>query len=341
MTPDRPDPTPAADAPIGRVVARGGIGGVLMGLANLVPGISGGTMLLASGIYPAFIGGVAELFTFRFRLRSVVLVGTVVLAAGLSIVTLAATFKSLVVEHQWVMYSLFIGLTLGGVPLIHKRLRPIRVAGIVGAVVGAAVMVGLAIVQTAGAGTGGGGAAAGTVMLVVAGAAAGAAMILPGVSGSYLLLILGQYVVILGAIDAFKQGLIAGDGAAIMGALGTCVPFGLGVVTGVVGVSVIMKFCLRRYPQATLGVLLGLLIGAVAGLWPFRAPVRPEIGQPVKGVILRTEADVDAVKMEDWPTAVFAPSGLQIASALGLVGLGLATSIGIGLLDRSPTVRTD
>ena len=151
MTPDRPDPTPAADAPIGRVVARGGIGGVLMGLANLVPGISGGTMLLASGIYPAFIGGVAELFTFRFRLRSVVLVGTVVLAAGLSIVTLAATFKSLVVEHQWVMYSLFIGLTLGGVPLIHKRLRPIRVAGIVGAVVGAAVMVGLAIVQTAGA----------------------------------------------------------------------------------------------------------------------------------------------------------------------------------------------
>lgn len=85
------------------LAGRGTVGGVLMGLANLVPGISGGTMLLAAGVYPQFIRGVAEISTFRFRLRSMVLVACVVAGPAIAIVALAGIVRDLVVHHQWVM----------------------------------------------------------------------------------------------------------------------------------------------------------------------------------------------------------------------------------------------
>ena len=107
-----------------QLVLRGGIGGTLMGLANLVPGISGGTMLLAAGVYPGFIGAIAEVTTLRFRLRSMVTLGSVGVAAALAILLFAGTVKSLVEENRWMMYSLFIGLTLGGVPLVWRMARP-------------------------------------------------------------------------------------------------------------------------------------------------------------------------------------------------------------------------
>ena len=74
-----------------------------MGLANLVPRISDGTILLAADIYPQFIRGVAEISTFRFRLRSMVLVACVLAGAAIVIVALAGIIRDLVVHHQWVM----------------------------------------------------------------------------------------------------------------------------------------------------------------------------------------------------------------------------------------------
>ena len=116
-----------------------------MGLANLVPGISGGTMLLASGVYPAFIAAIAEITTFRFRLRSVVLLAVVAAAAAAAILSLAGPTRTLVIEQRWVMYSLFIGLTLGGVPLVWRLARPISPGLVAGALAGFAVMTAMAL----------------------------------------------------------------------------------------------------------------------------------------------------------------------------------------------------
>ena len=85
------------------------LGGGLMGLANLVPGISGGTMLLAAGVYPAFISAISEITRLRFRKESVTTLVCVTAAAGLSILLLAGTVKSLVVDYRWIMYS-FVGI---------------------------------------------------------------------------------------------------------------------------------------------------------------------------------------------------------------------------------------
>ncbi len=115
------------------LAVRGAIGGCLMGLANLVPGISGGTMLLAAGVYPGFISAIAEVTTFRFRPRSLILLASVVASAAIAILLLAGSVKGLVVDHRWIMYSLFIGLTLGGVPLVFRMARPVSRSTLLGA----------------------------------------------------------------------------------------------------------------------------------------------------------------------------------------------------------------
>ena len=164
------------------------LGGLLMGLANLVPGISGGTMLLAAGVYPRFVGGIADLTALRFRLRSLAPLAAIVAAAALAIVLFAGLVKGLVVDHRWAMFSIFIGLTLGGVPVVWKLIEPADPRVWAGAAAGMAVMIWMASAQPAGAG--GGERSYG--LLFASGVAGVSAMILPGISGGYLLLVLAS-----------------------------------------------------------------------------------------------------------------------------------------------------
>lgn len=312
-------------APVASIITRGSIGGVLMGLANLVPGISGGTMLLAAGVYPRFISAIAEITTLRFRPRSLLLLGTIVGSAALAILLLAGLMRSLVVEQRWIMYSIFIGLTLGGLPLVWRLAKPATPALVAGTAASFLFMVAM---QT-GLGAGGVGNDASSIFLFLSGLAAASAMILPGVSGGYLLLILGQYESILGSVDSLKRGLFGGpDVDLILDSMSVVVPVGIGVVAGVVGVSNLLRWLLDRYAKATLGALLGLLLGAVVGLWPFQRPVEPEIGSVVKGRVVSAETRRE-IDPKDWPLLRFDPTAGQIGSSIGLVIAGLAVTLAI------------
>jgi putative membrane protein len=316
---------------LGSLAGRSVVGGILMGLANLVPGISGGTMLLAAGIYTDFIDAVAEVTTFRFRKRSVVVLLTVAAAAAGAIILLAGVVKNLVIDHRWLMYSVFIGLTLGGIPVIWKLIRRPTRAVWVGAAVGFALMAALAIVQQRqlGADTDG---VSGTFMLGVAGVAGASAMILPGVSGGYLLLVLGQYIPILTAIDTLKEGLRSGDPHTVIAVVVAVVlPVGIGVLVGIVAVSNLLRLLLHKYEKVTLGILLGLLLGAVVGLWPFQQGVAPDVGDTFKGRTLTAEllAELDP---EDWPTEYFRPRASQILGAIGMIAAGVGVTLGVSRL---------
>ena len=296
-----------------------------MGLANLVPGISGGTMLLAAGIYPAFIGAIAEVTTLRFRGRSLLVLAAVGLAAGAAILLLAGSVRDLVVHHRWIMYSLFVGLTLGGVPVVWRLARPATTAVWAGAAGGLAAMIALTLLQRGGAvGILGGG---GFGELVVAGVAGASAMILPGVSGGYLLLLLGQYVPILSGIDAFQEALRSGDlSAALHPARAVLLPVAIGVGIGIAGVSNLLRWLLARCEKATLGVLLGLLVGAVVGLWPFQQTVSPTPGVTIVRGEVVTEETLALIAPEDYPAEAFRPDGGRIAGAAGLILAGFAVT---------------
>ncbi|MCP5065510.1 MAG: DUF368 domain-containing protein [bacterium] len=314
--------------PLRSLVFRAALGGVLMGLANLVPGISGGTMLLAAGVYPAFIASIAEVTTFRFTRHSLILLGIVAGSAGSAILLLAGPTRDLVVEQRWIMYSLFVGLTLGGVPLVWRLARPATPQLWIGAGAGFTVMVLMALGDS-----GRSGDEASTGLLLLSGMAGAGAMILPGISGGYLLLLLGQYLPILGAIDKAKQALLGEAGfdlALLMEAATVAIPVGIGVIVGIVGISNLLRWTLDRFPKATLGVLLGLLVGAVAGLWPFQHGVPPEAGEVIKGRIV-VGGELAEIDPEDWRVERFDPTGTQLAGAAGLVLAGLGATL---LIDR-------
>ena len=313
-------------------IGRLAIGGILMGLANLVPGISGGTMLLAAGVYPAFVESVAAATTLARRLRPWLVLACVGVPAVIAIGLLAGAVRDGVLEHRWIAYSLFIGLTLGGAPTLWAMLRPIPPRAVVAAIVAFAGMVALALMQETQPATSDGGGGLGGLLL--AGFAGSAAMVLPGVSGGYLLLVLGQYVAVLDAIDAFKIAVRSGELAAVIDAAWPLAAIGVGVLLGIILVSNIVRWLLERYRAITLGVLLGLLLGAVAGLWPFRAAVLPEVGSVVRGEVITTLEAAEAVELKYRPTEVYAPSSGRLIGAVGLALVGGLASIMLGRFGR-------
>ena len=253
----------------GPLVVRSVAGGAFMGLANLVPGISGGTMLLAVGVYPQFIGAVAEVTTLRFSPPVLLLLACVGAGAASAIAGGAGVIGTLLDHYPSAMYSLFIGLTLGGVPILWRLVRPLERSVIGSAGCAVALMVLLAATDPARAGGAAYSDAAAYTMLAIAGFSGGAAMILPGVSGAYLLLVLGQYRPIVDAVAATAAGARAGDATAAAASLHVLLPVAVGVGLGVVCVSNLVKLLLARYRRMTRGFLLGLLLGSVVGLWPF------------------------------------------------------------------------
>lgn len=304
-----------------------------MGLANLVPGVSGGTMLLAAGIYREFVGAIARITRLRPTIHSLLVLAVVGGSAAGAILLGAGLLKDLVVHRRWIMYALFVGLTLGGIPLVWRPVQRKSTPYWTGLAGGLGFMVALFWLQQSNAGGGAGGSNA--LALGAAGAAGASAMILPGLSGGYLLLLMGQYVPILSGVDRFKSALVARDVAAALDVgLAVILPVGLGVVAGVVLISNLVQWFFRRYEQATYGVLLGLLLGAVIGLWPFQRPVEPVFGETmIKGRVV-TEATLDEFELEDYPTEFYRPGGGQIAGAVALLGLGLAATLALARPQR-------
>jgi putative membrane protein len=114
----------------------------------------------------------------------------------------------------------------------------------------------------------------------------------------------------------------------MMEAMHVLIPVGAGVMIGVVGVSNLMKLLLARYAKPTLGVLLGLLLGAVLGLWPFQQGVPPEPGVVIRGRVMTAEL-IAGLDPKNYPLERFSPTGGQVAGALGLVLAGFALTLGI------------
>ena len=310
-------------------------GGVLMGLANLVPGISGGTMLVATGIYKKFINAVAEVSALKFRAKSLMLLLAVAASAACAIVLLAGPVKSLVVNHRWVMNSIFIGLTLGGVPIVWKMIAKKNASVFISIAVGLLAMISVALIQNST-----GSISAGNdcwLLLLSAGAVAAGAMILPGISGAYLLQVIGVYITILSAVDQVKNALKNSDYSALgTPVLEVVIPVGIGVLVGIVVVSNLLKKLLAKFEPQTLGVLVGLLIGAVAGLYPFQQGVCPKIGDIFKGKIMTAET-IEKISPEKYPTEIFSPQAWQVGVAILLIAVGFGITMLIAKLGREKT----
>jgi putative membrane protein len=337
-----PEPTDTAHPPrlgVTRML-RTALGGVLMGVANLIPGVSGGTMILAIGLYEEFIDAVADVTALRLSVRRIVFLGLMGLAAVGAIVGLSGVILHLLLWHAVIMFALFIGLTLGGAPLLMRMIGKPTAGCIVAVVVGIGLMAGIAAARNLGDLR----MPRNAVMDVTSGVVGATTMVLPGISGSYMLLILDQYDRVVGAVADLKDGSWS--------ALAVIIPVGIGAVIGVVGLSNLLKWLLHRHEQVTLGFLLGMLLGSVIGLWPFSQPPTEKILQRasdqklheyaaregIAGAETLTGEDLVAHIEQHWPqrtAPAYAPAKL-VQAVIALVA-GLVVTFLIGRLGAPST----
>lgn len=154
-------------------------------------------------------------------------------------------------------------------------------------------------------------------------------------------MLLGQYVAVLDAISSLADAIRSGSVGATLEAAPPMIAIGVGVLLGVVIVSNVIRWLLENQRNATLGALLGLLLGAVAGLWPFRTAVVPEIGSIVQGVEIETRAQAEEVPRKHRPTVAFTPSPGIATGAAGLMLLGFGISIGVSRIGGSGRDEAD
>jgi len=250
--------------------------GVAMGSADVVPGFSGGTVALVAGIYPRLIANIRASahvvsLTLRLRLRGLPAAlraldwgFLLVLLAGLvgAAFTLASVLERLLETEPVTMSAVFLGLVLGAAAVARHQFRGSVTRRLVLIVLAsAAITAPLLGLRPA--------ALEDPALLVLAAAAAIAvcATILPGVSGAFLLLLLGVYEPIIAAIAARDLVVIG----AFLG----------GAVTGVLTFSTLLDWLLRRAHDVVLAVLIGLMIGSARVLWPW--PSGTGVGDPTLG----------------------------------------------------------
>lgn len=233
--------------------------GVLIGIANIIPGVSGGTMAVSMGIYDKIIGSITNIFK-QFK-KSIMTLLPYVIGMGLGIVGLAYIIRYLFDVCPLQTSLTFIGLILGGLPILLKKTKGKKI-GFSGGFVFILMFAFIVIMQMIGDS---GREIALTltpgqiVMLFIVGVIASATMVIPGVSGSMFLMILGYYNPIIDTITGFFTALSGGDMQGVLSRLGVLVPFGIGVVIGIFAIAELIELLLTKWETITYCGILGLV----------------------------------------------------------------------------------
>ena len=255
--------------------------GVVIGIANIIPGVSGGTMMVSMGIYDTLIYCITHLFS-DFR-RSVKTLLPYAVGMLIGIFALASLLTFCFQYYPLPTSTAFIGLILGGLaPLIHKiDKKRLNVLAIVIFLAFFALIIVMALNTPADMDGRVKVSAWEMVVLLVMGAIASATMLIPGVSGSMVLMLMGYYRPVLASVNDFKDGLLGGNLALAAQQLLILVPFGIGVLLGIYFVAKAIDYLIRRWPTYTYCGVLGLVVAS-----PIAILLGTEMSGATVGVIL-------------------------------------------------------
>ena len=232
-----------------------------MGAADVVPGVSGGTIAFITGIYEELITSIKSInlealrLIFRFKAGAFwkKINGSFLLAVFggvlLSVFSLARLLKWLMGNHPVLIWAFFFGLILASAIVVIKKIKSWNAARVTGLIAGTVLMfftTRFAPAQTTDA----------YWYVFITGAIAICAMVLPGISGAFILLILGKYQYILGAVSDLDIPVL--------------IVFGLGIITGLLSFANLLSWLFRKYHDITISVLAGFIIGSLNKIWPWK-----------------------------------------------------------------------
>ena len=287
--------------------------GLAMGAANVIPGVSGGTIALITGIYERLINAIKRC---DFHAAKLLLnrqfqdfwqyvdgrwLSSLLLGVALSIITLARLFEFLLADYERYTMAFFFGLILLSIVFVARKVDRWNIGTWSALAVGTAIAVSIALLAPASENDN-------TLYIFLCGVLAISSMILPGLSGSFVLILMGNYALVLGAISSLSFGVL--------------IPLAIGCAFGLVAFSHVISWVFKRYANQTLALMTGFVIGSLVVIWPW------------KEAITRTVERVDKPPREivtsyQWFMPSFQESSTWIA--ILLIVLGAAA---IALMER-------
>ena len=245
------------------------IKGMFVGVANVIPGVSGGTMAVSLGIYDRLLSAISN-FLKDFK-KSIKTLLPIILGCAIGILLFSKMIDYLLNNFPFATAMGFTGLIIGGIPMIWLRMKKgyekeeKKSIGlyILVFIIFLAISIVLPMLS--------GGSDDGTVLtanpllclqVFLVGLIASAAMVIPGVSGSLVMMILGFYFGIIGSINKFIDAVLAFDFGKIMNEFLILLPFGIGCLLGIFLISKLIEWLFRRFPTATFSAIMGLIISS-------------------------------------------------------------------------------
>jgi len=248
--------------------------GMAMGIANVIPGVSGGTIALITGIFERLIDAIKS---FDLKAVKLILAGkfkefaeytdlvfliSLFLGVGIAIIAVARIFEYLFEHYPVYIWSYFFGLILASVYFVGKTIDKWNFSVILSFIIGSSLAIALTFMTPASENDS-------TLYLVICGVVAICSMILPGLSGSYILILMGNYqLVAIEAINNLRLEII--------------IPVGIGAVVGLIAFSHVLSWLFKKFKNQTLAILTGFILGSLGIIWPWKNPIEATFGDKIK-----------------------------------------------------------
>ncbi|MBN2614464.1 MAG: DUF368 domain-containing protein [Bacteroidales bacterium] len=236
--------------------------GIAVGVANIIPGVSGGTIALITGIFERLIDSIKSFGLEALRLllkgnwnafakkTDFYFLFSIFVGIGLAVISLARLFDFLFREYPVYIWAYFFGLVLASIYFVGKTIDKWRWDVILFLIIGTAIAVAVSLINPAGENSS-------SLYLFLCGVISICSMILPGLSGSFVLILMGNYQLV--AIHAINNQDIA-----------VLAPFALGAVVGLIAFSHLLSWVFKKFKNQTIAMLTGFILGSMTVLWPWK-----------------------------------------------------------------------
>ncbi len=250
--------------------------GMAMGAANVIPGVSGGTIALITGIFERLIDAIKSFdlkainLLFKGKFKELIqhidlwFLISVFMGVGIAIVSLARLFKFLFANYPVYIWAFFFGLVLASVYFVGKSVKKWNISSIISFIIGSAIAISISVLTPASENSS-------MIYLFICGIVAICSMIIPGLSGSFVLILMGNYqLVMINAVSEFNMKVL--------------LPVAAGAGLGLIGFSHFLSWLLKKYHNQTIATLTGFVLGSLGILWPWKETLTQTFGEKVKTI---------------------------------------------------------
>ncbi|MCF8297835.1 MAG: DUF368 domain-containing protein [Saprospiraceae bacterium] len=307
--------------------------GLGMGAANVIPGVSGGTIALITGIFERLIDSIKSfnltavklIFKGKFKEFAVhtdlFFLITVMLGAVVSVFSLAFVLKFLFKFYPIYIWSFFFGLIVASVYYVGRTIEKVNFGVVATFIIGTAIAVSISVLTPATENSG-------FIYLILCGVVAICSMILPGLSGSFVLILLGNYqLVMINAVSELNIGIL--------------IPVAIGAVFGLIAFSHLLSWVYKKYKDQTISLLTGFILGSLAILWPWKNSYdgMDNLIQTNKfGAFIENGNIIDKVKVFHYKQIL--PESFDSVVIIAIV-LGIVGYLSIWLIEKFAKVKTE